>query len=813
MQKITRRVIAATALFAVTLHCPAQTNIVTAIRSTTDGAKVISWNAVPGAFYTIESAESLAPTTLAIPQWVSREVAFPSQGTNAAWMDVGDASWIPRIYHPKVSVQRFYRVTQTGTTSLPPPTVTFSLCTNGVALSAGQSARGFLEVRYTVDPGTNGDMISQILTLVDGQIIKRGAPDSTNAWVNTTEWDNAQHTIWVEAKTTDSTDTTPDTQDLNDAGETKEGVGISSVRTLNFTNYIYDFFVATPFFTPSVDGPQEIVANFQEDSYWRLYVLQGGQTVVNAFEGTNISMYAAWDGTDFNGSPLYDGYYDYLIEARPTRIGPFQDPLLASAVGSRIQPSPTTMVGGGIQPSATSMAQQQEWSALAGIPPVIQFQRDDTLQLPPSDRNPLSLGPSAPGEGGGGDPPSPMTLSGTSAANPAIDLVAMPLDGSGDPVPFILYPPGYDTNTLLIFDARLLATLENLPGQRARASRGPVPNGPQPQDDDVTDTQTTSTPIREPGQRFKGFAGVFATAYQSHHVSWQDVGFFSMPSGAHGFTSTWAPFGKLKTAGMLCDNFSSRMTSSGWRRAFQLADEQFRWPDLTGCFTGDCVSQYGISTAFGGRFRGECNFGLLAGHMVAADSTPEGASHSYYPFWNPTYASSLGGTLRSYDWITLPQMDFGQSDAPLGGPSPLMWMCLYGCNSARAQDVNDMWTKFLLPFPPNLRLLLGSASRVQIAPVFGTTFGDDLNGLSAASQGSPMSIVDSWYDAARAACLQARASRDPRKWPSACTMSVVYRDETIWGDPTTYGDSIWSFQQDPSQDWTDIGWETRGVYP
>jgi len=198
--------------------------------------------------------------------------------------------------------------------------------------------------------------------------------------------------------------------------------------------------------------------------------------------------------------------------------------------------------------------------------------------------------------------------------------------------------------------------------------------------------------------------------------------------------------------------------------------------------------------------------------MVAADTTPEGASHSYYPFWNPTYASSLGGTLRSYDWITMPQMDFGQSYAPLGGPSPLMWMALYGCNSARPQDVNDMWTKFLLPFPGNLRILLGSASRIQIAPTFGNTFADDMNGVSSASQGSPMTIISSWYDAAHAACLQAAQTRNPLKKPSACTMSAIYRDQSIFGDPTTYDDTIWNFPQGPSQDWTDVAWETQTVY-
>lgn len=157
-------------------------------------------------------------------------------------------------------------------------------------------------------------------------------------------------------------------------------------------------------------------------------------------------------------------------------------------------------------------------------------------------------------------------------------------------------------------------------------------------------------------------------------------------------------------------------------------------------------------------------------------------------------------------------MDFGQSQSILGGPSYLKWMGLYGCNSLRLTDVNDMWTKFLLPFPYNMRLLLGSDSAVYMIPEFGSQFADDLNGVSQASGGSPMRIIDSWYDAGGVANEIASHSRNPTKRPhNPVVMSVVFRDAD-WGDPGTYNDSIWDFPSGINLDYFSISWESQTVF-
>ncbi len=62
------------------------------------------------------------------------------------------------------------------------------------------------------------------------------------------------------------------------------------------------------------------------------------------------------------------------------------------------------------------------------------------------------------GGGGGGEiTPFPgggslMSMETEAAINPLLGLWAIPADGSGSPVPLAIYPPGFDTNDLLIFE-------------------------------------------------------------------------------------------------------------------------------------------------------------------------------------------------------------------------------------------------------------------------------------------------------------------------------------------------------------------------
>lgn len=91
------------------------------------------------------------------------------------------------------------------------------------------------------------------------------------------------------------------------------------------------------------------------------------------------------------------------------------------------------------------------------------------------------------GSGGTGElPPAPGAMSMDSLSlesepfNPLLGLWAMPADGSADPVPFAIYPPGVDTNNLFIFEPpqELLAEMALSGGEMSlSSSEGGTPLG------------------------------------------------------------------------------------------------------------------------------------------------------------------------------------------------------------------------------------------------------------------------------------------------------------------------------------------------
>jgi hypothetical protein len=185
---------------------------------------------------------------------------------------------------------------------------------------------------------------------------------------------------------------------------------------------------------------------------------------------------------------------------------------------------------------------------------------------------------------------------------------------------------------------------------------------------------------------------------------------------------------------------------------------------------------------------------------VARNNSPYGATHS----WLPLYNSDISTT--TYSWLALPQFDLGQ----IGRPDPLKWMAMYGCNSLRQQDFVDLWTKFLLPMPPNLRLLLGSETGVYIHPVFGSRFAANLHGWN--SGGNPMTIKEAWYDASAVAHTESAKTWRVWKRPGTTIMTVVYRDTTQGASWNTLNDKIWQWGTDISFDWFDVSLNSRTVY-
>lgn len=310
---------------------------------------LLRWNAETGAVYQVESADALEAEGAQGLQWIVREAECASMGTNAEWLDVGDTRSIPRILHPVFQPQRFYRVQKVGQAADDTPTITISLSqTNPIS--------GWLSVTGAVFYANTNQQMSSVGVFVDGQRVHSRDTENFSVWINTTELPNGQHEIYAVVTTVDTGETITD-DDTVATNNAVQGIGVSCSVAATFENYISQFFVAVPYFDPSQGQTQEITAVFAEDSYWRATVVDYQDTPVRWFEGQGSSCFAAWNGNDQSGFPLPFGYYDYIIEARPSQYGPL------------------SLTGGGGGGAAMMSATSTSGTAVATVAPAADYKR------------------------------------------------------------------------------------------------------------------------------------------------------------------------------------------------------------------------------------------------------------------------------------------------------------------------------------------------------------------------------------------------------------------------------------------------------
>ncbi len=762
MKIIEREIIAAIALLAA-FGIHAQTNIVIQPPIiAADQTAEINWNAQTGAVYQVWSADSLSGAGPQGLQWIIRDANCASKGTNAEWMDVGDPLWIPRILPPRFQPTRFYRVQQVDQATLTPPVVTIQLSQTNGPISG--PILGDLYATVNVTLVDTNEQISDVSVVVDGQKFYTSGDSSFTAYINSCEWPNGPHEIYAVATMVDTGETLPSSDGETDTNAANIGIGVSASQFVTFSNYISQFFVSVPFFDPTAGQTQEVVAAFPENTCWTLTVLDYQDNPVRGFTNQSSSLYIAWDGNDGSGNPLPFGFYDYYIQARPAQYGcpDGAAPLGASSMSAS---SLSTTSGGGVPSEATAKAGVFNRAAM-------QFPRRFTgvtehIKIP-------SLNP------------TPPPVEATAAVAPErVITYSVAADGTTNEfingVPAILYPPDSPPETKSSQEASTFASAGGTTGGTS---------GPQPQDfgDAV---YTTRTPTRVPGSLFMGHAGTVGIGYQGNHPS--SPSFALPPGGVISFSHP--PYGPLKSPSKIAASFVSVMGASAWRTAFNLGDDNFNSTNLFPVLgPGSGTSTYAT----------KCNFGMYVGHMTAtANTDPDyGCTHSWFPIYNSAQPGA-------YQWIPLPGCDFG----PPNGASPLLWMAMFGCNSLQSQDWNDMWSKFLLPFPPNLRLLLGSEEGIFLHPIFGWRFAADMNGLTTPGN-TPMTIAASWYDAAGAAD---QATSQSLKWRiiglGTRHMTVCYRDDSQGGSWKTIQDTIWNWSSDISYDWTDVSLDEQQVYP
>ena len=739
----------------------------------------LRWNSETGAVYQVESADLLDGVGSQGLQWVIRDADCASKGTNSLWLDVGDTRWIPRILHPVFQSQRFYRIQKVKQATKTPPVVTIQFSQTNLVSS------NFI-VSVSASIVDTNQYLSSVGVFVDGQKIYSVLSTNFAVSINSTEWPNGQHEIYAIATTFEGGDigeTTPVDDNQIQTNDTSLAIGVSASMFPDFSNYISQFFVAIPFFQGG--QTQEITAVFAEDSNWRVTVVNYLDSPVRWFEGQGTSCYAAWDGNDQSGSPLPYGYYDYIIEARPSQYGPL------------------SLTGGGSSSSmmAASSGESSDTTTIAPTasyrrtPAAMQFSRTntsirETIAIPslnaskPVTKTALltkteSLFPSSPKEA------MMAGLTSYFIKRPPLPPFRIKTNGVWIALPQKEIPP-LEIQIPLSTQEKFLESLETTLGLSLEGDS--IQNGPQAANWSDT-TYYTRTPDRMPGNLFFGFAGTVGIGYQGHHPSKPPA--YGGPSG--GVLASTPPWGKLKTASQLANNFSISMGQAGWRTSFLLGDDNLNSTNLAPVIPG-------VSS---GTFASKCNFGLLVGHMTASANTdPDfGSTTPYFPI----YASYQPGALQ---WIALPEMDFGNG----GSSSHLRWMALYGCQSLTERDYSDLWSKFLLPMPPNLRLILGSEDGIFIVPMFGDRLSENLNGWTT---GTPMTIFNAWCDAA----TEADKIWDNSGWNKLPGinignrhMTAIYRDNSQGGSWRTINDSIWNWGSDISYDLFDISFVKVQVY-
>jgi hypothetical protein len=657
----------------------------TSIRATDERAIQLRWQSESNAVYRVDYAPQLSGAIV----WNPLVDLFPSQGTNTTFLDTGQYWTEPLLPHPKDDTQRFYRVVKVGTNTLSPPIVTITNLASGTNLS-GEVAIGVHVVT------TNA--IAFVDFFVDGEEVESGSADDNGNGsyvINTTEWPNGPHVIFVVAETSSGTATTGEFQSTE-----QSGAGTSAVMPVTFDNYISKWYFSLAGFDSSLGETQHITAQFISYSSWTLQIVDEFDTTVRNASGTGSSMAFAWDGNDDSGFPTANDTYDFILTANQT-TAPQSLSALSSASAAYANPESST------------------------------------------------------------------------------ELLAMPADGSGSPVPLVLYPPGMDTNGLTIFEGSLADFLPRSTFSADAVSVASGADSPTPLYSGTS--QSTRRPHRPPPKRIKGTPGKLGVAWQGDHPN---TGGFSPPRNLTGniqlSPNYILPYGPIANAGSIAKKFESTMNKYKWKTAFNYGNDQVSAALLRKPFFG------------GSNLFNCCNIGLYVGHGI------RGANQDFLATATPslqTYTPIYRTGVNAYDWVRMSEFDFG------GGPVGLRWMGIYACNMLFYDNAQDMYNKGVLPMNPNLHALLAAETAVFMYPEFGRLWANYMNGVE---DGVKHAVIDSWNLASRKALTATNAV--PQGYSLPVIMTSAY-----W--PDCFNDKLLSYTDNGSDDPSEILFRRVQVWP
>jgi hypothetical protein len=353
------------------------------------------------------------------------------------------------------------------------------------------------------------------------------------------------------------------------------------------------------------------------------------------------------------------------------------------------------------------------------------------------ETNGLALPAGGGGSGGGsGGVPSPSFASSASRRESVpTQLWAQHSDGSGAAVPFILYPPGFDTNDLTIFEAPVTFGVEqSISAVRADSSRVLVSGGESEASPAYSggSSQSSRAPLRPPTKPVRGRAGTYGVAYDTYGANGTNGFTLSPPHNGmglglvqlEGHTSSTSTFhyAPLKSYQTEVQNFILQMWAANWSQGFVKVDDQFSVSSLTGA----------------GSIFNNVELGLLFSHGTygtSMDFSENGAQEVYLPI-----TSGQGS-----QYLRMSDLSLGSS-----ATNGLKWMGILACNSMRQSQWNSMRSAHNLPFNSNLHLILGANSIISTGDHVASYWAEYIT-LGPDIGQPPMLIESAWYAGARAA--------------------------------------------------------------
>ncbi|MCU0772044.1 MAG: DUF6345 domain-containing protein [Verrucomicrobia bacterium] len=324
------------------------------------------------------------------------------------------------------------------------------------------------------------------------------------------------------------------------------------------------------------------------------------------------------------------------------------------------------------------------------------------------------------------------------AAEKVVELWALSPDSSGPPAPLMLYPPGFDTNGLLIFEATqseiqelidLVMSSDASGAMSPEMETGEESSGAEQAFGPNTPAmQMARAPRRRPTAPVKGVVGTFGVAYQRYlpsHISLVNP-LNGLPLqqrvaiAGHG-GSTPITYTNLPQFKSQANEFITQMKNGAWRPGFVKTDTQLKPSDIKSS-----------ETIFN-----QVSLGLLMVHGTygtSPDYTANGCLQMYFPI------QTMG---TSGEYVRMSEMEFGNA-----GTNGLKWMALFCCNSLKESNWNNMQSAGITPFNSNLHLLLGTDSIIATEDWISGLWARAMLGLSYPS---PQRIRQAWYDSAQTA--------------------------------------------------------------